>query len=79
MAINYEAIININDQRATPVLVISSGMQKQLLQTENGSKIEMPKNGYLYVFVSNDIMRYRYIENKESLAMLDSFLKKVML
>jgi RHS repeat-associated protein len=39
---------------ATPVPVISSGMQKQLLQAENGSEIEMPKNGYLYVFVSNE-------------------------
>jgi RHS repeat-associated protein len=39
---------------ATPVPVISSGMQKQLLQADNGSEIEMTKNGYLYVFVSNE-------------------------
>ena len=39
---------------ATPVPVISNGMQKQLLQAEGGSEIEMPQNGYLYVFVSNE-------------------------
>ena len=39
---------------ATPVSGITSGMQKQLLQAENGNEIEMPRNGYLYVFVSNE-------------------------
>jgi RHS repeat-associated protein len=39
---------------ATPVPGINSGMQKQLLQVENGNDIEIPQNGYLYVFVSNE-------------------------
>lgn len=39
---------------ATPVPEITSGMQKQFLQAENGDEIDMPVNGYLYVFVSNE-------------------------
>ncbi|HEX6431384.1 MAG TPA: DUF6443 domain-containing protein [Niastella sp.] len=38
---------------AVPV-TISAGQQKQLLQANSGNEIEMRKNGYLYVFVSNE-------------------------
>ncbi|MCS3798853.1 DUF6443 domain-containing protein [Niastella sp. OAS944] len=37
-----------------PVPQISPGQGKQLLQANNGSEIEMIKNGYLYVYVSNE-------------------------
>ena len=37
-----------------PVPVINVGQEKQLLQANNGNEIEMTKNGYLYVFVSNE-------------------------
>jgi RHS repeat-associated protein len=37
-----------------PVPVINAGQEKQLLQANNGSEIEMTKNGYLYVYVSNE-------------------------
>jgi RHS repeat-associated protein len=37
-----------------PVPVINAGQEKQLLQANNGNEIEMTKNGYLYVFVSNE-------------------------
>ncbi|HEY8897222.1 MAG TPA: DUF6443 domain-containing protein, partial [Niastella sp.] len=39
---------------ATPVPQIADGMQKQLIQAGGGDEIEMPGNGYLYVFVSNE-------------------------
>ncbi|OQP59655.1 hypothetical protein A3860_36405 [Niastella vici] len=38
----------------TPVPQITAGQQKQLLQANNGNPIEMTRNGYLYVFVSNE-------------------------
>jgi RHS repeat-associated protein len=37
-----------------PVPVINADQEKQLLQANNGNEIEMTKNGYLYVFVSNE-------------------------
>jgi RHS repeat-associated protein len=37
-----------------PVPAITNGMQKQMLQAEGGNEIEMPANGYLYVYVSNE-------------------------
>jgi RHS repeat-associated protein len=39
---------------ATPVPAIGMDQQSQLLQAESGGEIEMPKNGYLYVYVSNE-------------------------
>jgi RHS repeat-associated protein len=38
----------------TPVPQITGTQQKQLLQANGGNPIEMPKNGYLYVYVSNE-------------------------
>lgn len=37
-----------------PVPVINAGQEKRLLQANNGNEIEMTKNGYFYVFVSNE-------------------------
>jgi RHS repeat-associated protein len=39
---------------AAPVQPITGDQQKQLLQANNGNPIEMTKNGYLYVYVSNE-------------------------
>lgn len=39
---------------ATPVPQITGTQQKQLLQANSGNEIEMTKNGYLYVYVSNE-------------------------
>lgn len=39
---------------AVPVPVINASEQKQLLQANSGNQIEMIKNGYLYVYVSNE-------------------------
>jgi RHS repeat-associated protein len=38
----------------TPVPAIGGTEQSKLLQADNGAEIEMPKNGYLYVYVSNE-------------------------
>jgi RHS repeat-associated protein len=38
----------------TPVPQITGDQQKQLLQANGGNPIEMAKNGYLYVYVSNE-------------------------
>jgi RHS repeat-associated protein len=38
----------------TPAPQITDDQQKQLLQANNGNAIEMTKNGYLYVYVSNE-------------------------
>jgi RHS repeat-associated protein len=38
----------------TPVPQVSGSQQKQLLQANNGNAIEISKNGYLYVYVSNE-------------------------
>jgi RHS repeat-associated protein len=37
-----------------PVPQITAAMQKQLLQSNGGTDIEMTKNGYLYIYVSNE-------------------------
>jgi len=39
---------------AVPIQPITGTQQKQLLQANNGNPIEMTKNGYLYVYVSNE-------------------------
>jgi RHS repeat-associated protein len=39
---------------ATPVPEISGSQQKQLLEANNGNDIEITKNGYLYLYVSNE-------------------------
>jgi RHS repeat-associated protein len=39
---------------ATPIAALNADQQSQLLQAESGAEIEMPKNGYLYVYVSNE-------------------------
>jgi RHS repeat-associated protein len=36
------------------VPLITGGMQKQVLQANNGAEIEIKKNGFLYVYVSNE-------------------------
>lgn len=38
----------------TPVPAITGTQQKQLLQANDGNAIEMAKNGYVYVYVSNE-------------------------
>jgi hypothetical protein len=38
----------------TPAPQITGDQQKQLLQANNGNAIEMTKNGYIYVYVSNE-------------------------
>lgn len=42
------------DGGVTPVAAITGTEQKQLLEANNGNEIEMTKNGYLYVYVSNE-------------------------
>jgi RHS repeat-associated protein len=39
---------------AMPIPTITSGIAKQLMQANNGNEISVTKNGYLYVFVSNE-------------------------
>ena len=39
---------------AVPIPVISGVMEKQLIQANSGGEILMKKNGYLYVYVSNE-------------------------
>ncbi len=39
---------------AAPIPEITGNMEKQLLQIENGAEITITKNGYLYVYVSNE-------------------------
>lgn len=42
------------NSNAAPIPVITGGMYKQPILAENGDEIEIKKNGYLYVFVSNE-------------------------
>lgn len=37
-----------------PMPVIANGVQKQLIQASNGGEIEVKKNGYLFVYLSNE-------------------------
>lgn len=39
---------------ANPVPAITGTMSKQLIQSNNGNDIEIKRNGYLYVYVSNE-------------------------
>jgi RHS repeat-associated protein len=47
----------------TPVPVMTGTQQKQLLQANSGNAIEMTKNGYLYVFVSNESRGHVYFDD----------------
>ncbi len=47
----------------TPVPLISGIMQKQPLEANGGSDIEMKKNGYLYVYVSNESRQNVYFDD----------------
>jgi RHS repeat-associated protein len=47
----------------TPVPVISGTQQKQLVQANSGNEVEMKKNGYLYVYVSNESRSNVYFDD----------------
>lgn len=48
---------------AKQIPLISTGMQKQLLQSNNGTDITITKNGYLYVYVSNESQGSVYFDD----------------
>ena len=48
---------------ATQIPTITGTMQKQLMQANNGSDIIISKNGYLYVYVSNESMGNVYFDD----------------
>lgn len=47
----------------TPVPQLNGTQQKVLLQANNGNEIDIPSNGYLYVFVSNESRGNVYFDN----------------
>lgn len=48
---------------AKQIPLISTGMQKQLMQSNNGTDITITKNGYLYVYVSNESQGSVYFDD----------------
>lgn len=48
---------------AIQIPAITTGMQKQVMQANAGAEIEVNKNGYLYVFVSNESQGNVYFDD----------------